>query len=145
MTPFAWARRLTKQFWLSAVNNEQARFILVGGWNTFFGYGCFVLCHNLLGAHWSSFWTLVLSYCVAVPHSFLTQKFLVFRRRGNWKLEFARFILANSAIFVSNLVLLPALVLLTAGDARLIQAILLVVFTIATYLAHKYYSFSREQ
>lgn len=125
--------------------NEQIRFLVVGAWNTLFGYLMFLLCHTLVSQELGPFGILILSYCLAIPQSYMTQRILVFRSKGPWLHEFWRFILANSVIFSLNLVLLPLLVASGDLDARLVQAALIVLLTIASYLAHRYFSFPRPR
>jgi len=127
------------------LESERIRFLAVGSWNTLVGYLCFLLCYWLMGNRMGPFGTLVASYCFAIPHSYLTQRLLVFRSRGPWMTEFFRFLLANSTIFAANLILLPLIVKLTYIDERWVQAMLVVVLTVMSYLAHRHYSFSRSR
>lgn len=122
--------------------NERIRFLAVGAWNTLAGYLIFVLSHGVIGERAGPLVTLIVSYLFAIPHSFVTQRFLVFRSKGAWGPQFLRFVLANSSIFGANLILLPLAVALTSTDARIVQATLVVLLTVASYLAHKHFSFS---
>ncbi|MDQ1109921.1 putative flippase GtrA [Stenotrophomonas rhizophila] len=123
--------------------NEKLRFLAVGGWNTLVGYLVFVLFHITLEARWGVMMTLVASYCVALPHSFLTQRLVVFRSQRHWFPEFGRFVISNSSIFIANLLLLPLAKVLTGANTALLQAAFLVVSTVASYLVHKHFTFSR--
>lgn len=123
--------------------NEKLRFLAVGGWNTLIGYLIFVLFHLTIEARWGVPLTLIASYCVALPHSFLTQRLAVFRSKGPWLAEFGRFVLSNSVIFAANLLLLPIASALTGANTALLQAVFLVLSTIASYLAHRHFTFSR--
>lgn len=139
-------QRAGRQPWASLLlGNERVRFLVVGGWNTVIGFLCFLLCHWLVAESMGPFGTLVLSYCIAIPHSYLTQRVLVFRSHGPWFGEFLRFLLANSAIFAANLILLPLIVAISKIDGRWVQAALVVVLTVMSYLAHRYFSFSRTR
>jgi len=123
--------------------NEKLRFLAVGGWNTLIGYLIFVLFHLTIEARWGVPLTLIASYCVALPHSFLTQRLAVFRSKGPWLAEFGRFVLSNSVIFAANLLLLPIASALTGANTALLQAAFLVLSTIASYLAHRHFTFPR--
>lgn len=127
---------------MSLLMSERMRFVAVGGWNTLVGYLVFLACHAWVGNEIGPLLTLIVSYLIAVPHSFATQRWLVFKAKGAIGWQFLRFLLANSSIFVANMVLLPLTVRLFEADPRTAQGILVVLLTVASYLAHKYFSFT---
>ena len=131
--------------WLQRLwRSEKHRFLVVGAWNTVFGYLAFVATHLLFGQAWHPTLTVVVAYCVALPQSFLTQRLLVFQGAdGDWRRQFLRFLASNSAIFAANLILLPLFVAVTHTSPLFGQAVFIVGSTIASYLAHKHYSFAR--
>lgn len=131
-----------KTWGISLLMSERARFLVVGGWNTLVGYLVFLACHAWIGSEIGPLMTLVLSYLIAVPHSFATQRWLVFKAQGAIGRQFMRFLLANSSIFFTNMVLLPLTVHLVESDPRVVQGVLVVLLTVASYLAHKYFSFT---
>ncbi len=122
--------------------DERIRFVAIGAWNTLAGYLIFVVIHLLAGDGLGPALTLLVSYCFALPQSFVTQRLLVFRTRGPWTRQFCRFTAANSIIFFANLMLLPLAVSATKVDAAIVQAALVAFFTVASYLAHKHFSFA---
>ncbi|MBL8256966.1 MAG: GtrA family protein [Pseudoxanthomonas mexicana] len=126
----------------SLLMSERLRFLVVGGWNTLVGYLVFLACHAWAGNEIGPLMTLILSYLIAVPHSFATQRWLVFKAQGAIGRQLLRFLLANSSIFVANMVLLPLAVYVVEADPRIVQGVLVVLLTIASYLAHKYFSFT---
>lgn len=123
--------------------NEKLRFLAVGGWNTLVGYLVFCLFHLTLEPRLGVMVTLVASYCVALPHSFLTQRLMVFRSQRRWFPEFGRFVLSNSSIFIANLILLPLAKAATGANSALLQAVFLAVSTVASYIIHKHFTFHR--
>lgn len=122
--------------------DERLRFMAVGAWNTLIGYLLFVAVHFLAGERIGPNWTLVLSYCLALPHSFVTQRLLVFGNSGPWRRQLPKFAAANSVIFVSNLVLLSLASTYLTTNVALVQGVLVALLTVASYLAHKYFSFA---
>jgi putative flippase GtrA len=122
--------------------DERIRFMAVGAWNTIVGYLFFILMHCLAGERIGPNWTLVLSYCLALPHSFITQRLLVFGNTGPWLRQFPKFITANSVIFVSNLILLSLASTYLMANIALVQGVLVAFLTVASYLAHKHFSFA---
>ena len=121
---------------------EKARFVLVGGWNTVASYLIFVAVHLLFGRRIGTAMTVTVSYAIALPLAFALQRYLVFTVKGSIPRQFLRFTLANSTIFVLNVTLLPLLVFITKTSPLLVQALFVAVSAVASYFAHKYYSFS---
>jgi putative flippase GtrA len=126
-----------------AAASRPLRFLVVGAANTVFGYGCFAVLHLLAGERLGTFATLLLAYAVSLPVAFLAHKHLVFRNGGHWRVQAARFALANGTIFAANLALVPATVALTQWPALPVQAVFVALSTLASYLAHSRFSFAR--
>lgn len=124
------------------LRDQRIRFLIVGGWNTVVGYLIFVAVHVLLSARLGNAWVVVVAYTIALPLSFLTQKLFVFVGSGSWLRQFGRFVLANSAVFVANLLFLPLFVSATGIGALPSQALFVFISTIVSYLAHKHFSFA---
>ncbi|PZO62685.1 MAG: hypothetical protein DI635_10910 [Pseudoxanthomonas suwonensis] len=126
----------------SLLASDKTRFLMVGGWNTLVGYLVFVLLHLTVESSWGVAGTLVASYCIALPHSFITQRVAVFRSNRPWMPEFIRFLISNSSIFIANMILLPLAVALSGANSALLQAIFLFLSAMLSYMAHKHYTFS---
>lgn len=124
------------------LQDQRVRFLIVGGWNTVAGYLIFVGVHILLGVYLGNAGVVVAAYTIALPLSFLMQKLFVFTGAGGWMRQFGRFVLANSAVFVANLLFLPLFVGATGVGALPSQALFVFVSTIVSYLAHKHFSFA---
>lgn len=135
---------LTRTVVRAFIHSEKLRFLLVGAWNTVFGYVAFAVIHLLFGEAIGTFFTLVASYAISLPHAFVTQRFFVFSASGPFVPQFLRFTLANSSIFVSNIVLVPIVVAGAHADPLIVQAVFIALSTVASYLAHKHFSFARR-
>lgn len=123
--------------------DERTRFVAVGAWNTLVGYLLFAAVHYLAGSVLHPAGTLTVSYCFALPHAFLTQRLLVFhRQKAPWRSQFLRFSLTNSILFLANLALLHFAVARWDGNPVLAQGVVLMVLTVASYFAHKFFSFA---
>ncbi|MCF3493375.1 hypothetical protein GUV62_14180 [Stenotrophomonas maltophilia] len=125
------------------LKSEKLRFLIVGAGNTVIGYACFLLTFALMDPWAGPVAILVAAYLVALPIAFVNQRVFVFRSRAPWVREFGRFLLANSTIFAINVVALPICIRLSEGDPRIVQGVFVMVSTVASYFAHKYFSFSR--
>ncbi len=125
------------------LKSEKLRFLVVGAGNTVIGYACFLLTFALMDPWVGPVAILVAAYLVALPIAFFNQRVFVFRSHAPWLREFGRFLLANSMIFAINVVALPICIRLSEGDPRVVQGGVVMVSTIVSYFAHKYFSFSR--
>jgi putative flippase GtrA len=121
--------------------NEQVRYLVVGGWNTLFGYACFALGYALFGhvVHYLVIATLV--HGIAVTQSFLTQRTLVFRSRARWLPEYLRFHVSHLGLLGAGLVAMPVLVELVGLSPLVAQAAWILLSVVGSYVVHKSFSF----
>ena len=125
-----------------ALNRTETRFMLAGAWNTAFGYLAFLAFYALLKDTAGAATILSAAYAVSVVQAFAVQRYLVFAATGPLFRQFLRFLAANTAIFVANLVFLPLAVRASDLSPPLLQAGFVLVSTILGYLLHKHYSFA---
>ncbi|MBI5245435.1 MAG: GtrA family protein [Elusimicrobia bacterium] len=123
-------------------HGKQLRFLVVGGWNTVFGYGLFAglyFATSRLGLHYMV--AAVISNLIAVANAYLCYKLFVFKTKGNYLREYLRFNLSYAGLFAFNLAALPLLVNLARLSPLIAQAALLVVTVAVSYVMHNYFSF----
>ena len=123
------------------LNNEKIRYLLVGGYNTAFGYILFVILLMLLKDRVHYLIVLVISHVVSVTNAYFAYKFLVFKTRGKWLHEFGKFNMVYLGVLAINLVALPLMVDLLSISPAIGQAGFVVVTVIVSYLGHKHFSF----
>jgi putative flippase GtrA len=120
---------------------EQVLYLVVGGWNTVFGYAVWALLQLLLGDRLHYLLILLLAWPIAVLNAYLGYRYLVFRSRGPILRELPRFSLVYLATLGANLVLLPIALRVLPFTIYVVQALLTVVVIAGSYLGHKYFSF----
>ena len=120
---------------------EQVLYLVVGAWNTVFGYGVWALLQYLLGAYLHYLVIVVLSWPIAVLNAYLGYRFIVFRSRGPVLKELPRFSVVYLATLVVNLALLPVALGVLPFNIYVIQALFTALVVVSSYLGHKYYSF----
>ncbi|GAB3385134.1 hypothetical protein GCM10027568_01780 [Humibacter soli] len=128
------------------IRDQRVAFLLVGGFNTAFGYAMFVLFQWLFGDSLGRFGylvSLVCSYAVAIFVAFLLHRYLVFRVRGHFWLDLTRFTLVNLLTLGINAVVLPLVIEVTGAPPVIAQAGVALFSAVASYVAHKYFSFRR--
>lgn len=132
-------------------HERKLRFILVGAWNTVFGYFVFLLLHNLLLMVFSTrqmayMIAMVLSFVVSVLNAFVWHKVYTFqsRARGMALLrELARFSSTYISVLVLSLLLLPIFVEIFGFSPKLAGALVILVCTAISYFGHSRFSFRK--
>lgn len=120
---------------------EQLLYLVVGGWNTVFGYGIWALLQFLLGERLHYLAIVVIAWPIAVLNAYFGYRFLVFRSRGSILRELPRFSLVYVTSLIVGLVALPILLAVLPFSIYVVQALLTVAVIVASYLSHRYYSF----
>jgi putative flippase GtrA len=131
---------------------EVVRYLIVGGWNTAFGYGVFAALTYLFTG------VIPYPYMVAnavasvlsITVAFLGYKLFVFKTKGNYLREYLRTWVVYGASTLSGLALLPVMVMLVGlviKNAAIVpyvaQAVLTPIVVASSFLGHKKYSFRR--
>jgi putative flippase GtrA len=120
---------------------EQLLYLVVGGWNTVFGYGVWALLQYLLGEHLHYLVIVLLSWPIAVLNAYLGYRYVVFRSRGPIFRELPRFSLVYVLTLLANLALLPVALNVLPFNIYVVQALLTALVVVCSYLSHRYYSF----
>lgn len=126
------------------------RYLIVGGWNTAFGYGVFSgLNYVLTGVIPYPYMVAnVLANMISISVAYFGYKFFVFKTKGNYLREYLRTYLVYGASCLASLGLLPIFVVLVrlaypnpVLAPYIAQAVILPVIVVMSYFGHKKYSF----
>jgi len=120
---------------------EQILYLIVGGWNTLFGYLVWALLQYLLHDYIYYLAILVIAWFPAVLNAYLCYRHFVFRSKGSVWRELPRFSLVYVGTLCVGLIGLPILLRLLPFSIYVTQALLTAAMVIFSYLAHKYFSF----
>ena len=134
---------------LLGLHRIKIKFVLVGIWNTVFGYTVFVGLDFLFTLFFEKRYAAymlaaVLANILAILNAYIFHKFVTFRSplRGLAIIpEFIRFFSMYLFSFFLGLVLLPVFVELFHLDPKISAALLIPITTIISYLGHSRYSF----
>lgn len=126
------------------------RYVLVGGFNTLFGYGLFAFLNwsfSGLGS-FSYMYAAVLANIIAITVAFLGYKWFVFRTRGNYLMEWLRCVGVYGTTALIGLVGLPILVPILRSRlshperASYIAGAIMTLFTVLfSFFGHRNISF----
>ena len=131
------------------INRVKIKFVLVGIWNTVFGYAVFVGLDFFFTLFFEKRYAAymlaaVLSNILAILNAYIFHKFITFRSpiRGLAIIpEFLRFSSMYLFSFLLGLVLLPVFVELFHLDPKISAALLIPITIIISYFGHSRFSF----
>lgn len=135
-------------------SRQIVRYLVVGIWNTLFGYGVFALCTYLLTDRvpYAYMVACVINHVVCVTVAFFGYKWFVFKTKGNYWREYWRCNLVYGAGFPINFTLLPVLVWgfhHIVGPQPwipyLVWAILTLGTVIVSFIGHRQFSFAEKK
>ena len=129
---------------------QLGRYLLVGLWNTAFGYSTFAILTAVLDRYVPASYMAasLLSSLLNITVSFLGYKWFVFKTKGRYLREWARCVMVYSGGILLGLALLPPTVFLVAfvtGNSRnapyIAGALLLVLNVVLSFFGHRRFSF----
>jgi putative flippase GtrA len=130
---------LPVRFYLA--HREQVLYLIVGAWNTLFGYGIWALLQFLIGEYVHYLVVVLIAWPIALMNAYLGYRYVVFRSRAPILHELPRFSIVYVVTLIANLVLLPIALAVLPFNIYIVQALLLGLVIVGSYLANKYYSF----
>jgi putative flippase GtrA len=129
------------------------RYLIVGGFNTLFGYSCFALLTMVMTPRWPHAYILagVISSFINITVSFLNYKWFIFKTKGNYFREWMRCVAVYSGAMLAVALLLPVCVFLLRhltpiynSAPYVAAAILMVINVIASFIGHRKFSFAAD-
>jgi putative flippase GtrA len=122
-------------------HREQLQYLGVGAWNTVFGYCAWALLQYLLHDYLNYLVIVVLSYPIAIANAYVSYRYVVFRSHGPVWREVPRFSTVYLLAMAANVVALPFLLRALPLSIYVVQALFTVFVVVASYLAHRSFSF----
>jgi len=140
---------------LNAFKNShqvKTKFIIVGMWNTIFGYGLFCLFDTLFAGLLSTrseayMCAMALAQILAVINAYIFHKYITFKSETKGRAiiaEFLRFSATYVVTFCLSMILLPALVEIGHIHPKIAAAIIVLICTVISYLGHSRFSFRQH-
>jgi putative flippase GtrA len=124
-----------------APHGEKLQYLAVGAFNTAFGYAVWAALYALLSHRMGYAPILVLSYAIAIANAYAWYRFVVFRSHDSVWRELPRFSAVYLATMIVNLIVFPIAVRRLPVSAYAIQAVFTLGVVVASYAAHKHFSF----
>ena len=123
------------------LKTRQIRFLIVGGLNTIAGYFLVVGVHYCLHAYVNMVIVGIIANVLAITVSFVSQKLLVFRTKGNWLQEYLRCYVVYGGVTILNILGLWFLVDVLNMSIWLAPLIMVVICCLMTYFGHVKFTF----
>jgi len=136
-------RRIKQWLQITLRHQVKIRFLLTGALNTVIGLGTFPALYYLLESrqlHYLMILTISQSLCIFF--AYLTNKFLVFRTKGNYVNEFSKFITFHLSYFAVNLIMLPLMVSGLNFNPVIAQSLFALTVIVSSYFWHSRITFS---
>jgi putative flippase GtrA len=128
---------------LKALADQRVRFLIVGGFNTALGPVLFVALHFSIERTVGYIGVFSIAYVIAVFEAFIAYRYIVFRVRGSFLLDLARFSLLYVGLYFVNIGGLWLLVSVAGLPVLLGGAVVFPAVVVLTYLGNSHFSFRR--
>lgn len=123
-------------------HDTKLRYLFVGGLNTAVGLAIFPILFFALAAYKLHYVVIfVLSQVASITFAYITNKFAVFKTRGNYIREYSRFLTFYVSYAVFNLVVLAILVESTGISPVWLQSLCAVLVVLLSYVWHSRITF----
>lgn len=127
-----------KILWL---DNEKFRYLIVGGYNTVFGYFAYSLFFLLLGTKEGYVSVLAQSYLLSIISAFFCMKFLVFKSKKKLTNVFLRYLVSCVLLFFVNYFFLHLFISHLKVYSLVAQCICVVFLIFLSYFLNKKFTF----
>lgn len=123
--------------------HEKVRFLVVGAYNSLFGFVAFLGLYALLSNKIHYAVILVFAHLLAVCNAFIGHRCLTFRVQGQLLADFLRFNISYLGVLAIGLVLMPLMVETLRWHPLESNATLILITSISSFVLHKWVSFRR--
>jgi len=138
----SWATAVRRVEGWVRPHETKVRFLAAGVLNTGFGLAIFPILMWTIGRRGIHYLVvLVISQILSVTIAFITNKYLVFRTRGNHLAEYGRFSLFYASYFLVNLAVLPLLVEVVHVNPIIAQISFSLAVMVTSYFWHSRITF----
>ena len=117
-------------------------FLLVGLWNTIFGYSLSLVLYSLLHSYLHILAISLIANILSISMSFITYKIFVFKSKGNWLKEYIRCYIVYGMISLVSMGILWILVDFIKIPFWIAQGLLIPIMILFSYIGHKKFTFN---
>lgn len=125
------------------LNHQKVRFLLVGGFNTGFGYGMFILTNTIIGHYLGYVASLILAQIISASMAYVLFQRFVFTTAVRGVKSFLKFQSVYVVPLLANILVLPILVEVFNWQIYVAQAAFSAAWIVSSFFVHKKFSFSK--
>ncbi len=137
---------------LDDAHRTKIKFVLVGIWNTIFGYLLFIgidtlFTHIFVKRYVAYISAAILANIIAIINAYIFHKYVTFKspvRGVGIIMEFARFFSSYIFSFILGLILLTVIVEVYHVDPKIAAAFTTIIGVVVSYLSHSRFSFRQR-
>lgn len=118
-------------------------YLIAGGWNSIFTYGCFAILYYLLNRDVPPAAIVLITYVVASVNGYLVFRTFVFTPVRHPLVEYGRVQVVYLPILVFNMVALTLALTYTSLSPYLVQGLLAFVAIVVAYVGNKFFAFRK--
>jgi putative flippase GtrA len=130
--------------WNNLFSNQKFKYLLIGFYNTIFGYLIFVLFFYYFAEIVNHSLLLGICHLIGATNNFFSYKTFVFKIRDSNLKNYIRFNLVYLFIYIINLVIFLTLTKILNWNIYLSQGLIVILIAILGYILNKNYSFSNK-
>lgn len=125
-------------------HREKIMYLIVGMWNTAFGYGLFAWLYYMLEKLLHYNLIQFVCYVISTISAYLLYRYFVFKVKGDLIKGYLRFAVVYIYAYLGNMLILFLLKRFTSIDIYIGQAISVFVIVSVSYFSHKKYTFRHQ-
>lgn len=127
-------------------HNKKLRFLIAGGVNTLVGLSVYPILYFFLEPSGFRYLeVLLIAQIICITFSFISNKYFVFKTKGNIKKEYIKFFTFYGLYLLLNLVCLPFLVEIVKITPVISQTIFSIAIIISSYFWHNFITFKQPK
>ena len=127
----------------TSIDSRKLRYLLVGAWNTLFGYVAGPAIYYGLQGQMPVVLVGVIAYIMSITMAFITHKLFVFRTKGRWLSEYLRSYVVYGTTAAIGIAALWVLVDCMAVPFWIAQALIVSATVAISYFGHSKFTFNR--
>ena len=124
-----------------AIVSQKIRYLIVGCWNTLFGYLAGLLIYNWLGKNLNVIIIGVIANVLAITMAYITNKIFVFKTKGNWTKEYFKAWMLYGTTTAIGIGLLWVLVDIFEIHFWLAQGLVTIILIFTAYIGNLRFTF----
>lgn len=128
---------------LHSKHSKKIRFLIAGAVNTLVGLAAYPVLYFYLNPNGIGYLViLMITQVFCVSFSFVSNKFFVFKTKGNIKSEYSKFFTFHALYFLINLAALPVMVEVFSLNPMVAQVIFSLLIISTSFYWHNYITFN---